>query len=50
MDSTFQSCSQFSAEKHIGQLALAVAYLTVVVFIQVDVIEVYPACERHNSL
>lgn len=45
---TLQPRSQFSAEEHIGQLALAVALFTVVVFIKVDVVKVYTACQRNN--
>lgn len=41
---TLQSCSQFFAEQHIGQFALLVALLTVIVFVKVDVIKVYLSC------
>lgn len=45
---TFQPRSQFSAEEHVCQLALLVALLTLVVFIKVDVVKVYTACQRNN--
>lgn len=44
LDFTLQSCSQFSAEEYVGQLALAVAPHPFVVFIKVDVIKVYVSC------
>lgn len=46
---TLQSCSQLPAKEHIGQLALAVAPLTMVVFIKVNVIKVYTTCKRNSS-
>lgn len=46
--STLEPRSQLSAEEHIGQLALAVALLRCVIFIQVDVIEVNRTCKKQS--
>lgn len=43
---TVQSCSQFFAKENIGQLALSVALLGGVVFINVNVIKVYLTCKK----
>lgn len=49
MFATLQSCSQFFAEQHIGQLALLVALLRVIVLVKVDVFKVYLSCNRLNK-
>lgn len=43
---TVQSCSQFFAKENVGQLALSVALLRGVVFINVNVVKVYLTCKK----